>query len=843
MRELPTGYSGKLLCSIDCTDDFPAERYFENGATAVVESPVGRYREACDEPLTRFGYRFKIKNTGNPHMAVISYPDDKRRYMCVNDGTCYDLTTGVFTGGVYPVSNKMQRIENIFWPRWQDCSIVFMTWGYGEPAAVEGFSVYELDSLPAAKIQGSGQAGRRAIGVQYEDPCGKGASEGTKTFDEWLERHITYLHHTGQNILVYPINWYHGPQFPCKTQPADAFDVVVAEDRKQYSRSTTHPPDWPAVLLARFEKENLAFTGSMTLLRLGNLLKDMNIDLDAIKAGKETYNNLLWNDEVQSSCGDWTAIYNARNYKENVRWQEEKRDMSDFPFAYGEKRGKFHGGPMFNPLHPEVQRQILAYIEEIGARYGKYKAFKGISINVWHATLIWFGSLHAGYDDYTAALFEKETGISTGIKPDDPNRFSKRYEFLTFKCRPAWVDWRCAKIRDFVCAIRDALRRGNPELTLSLNFWNETSKPQIFGGPNAQSQYGARVNDYDFFKEGGADLMLLGKEDGIEISVETNHQRDRGWDTKGVNAPLEAGFMFRDHDFLDTARHDALRNANTPDAFVFNCWVEAWGEHKWFSCEPGDPNLPEVTKMYDGEAEYVHRMNSYYPADGFWWDSQLRITSAFPPAFHFKEHYVHALAEYDALSITRGGLYLDKAHSIETLEFAKAYRVLPDKKFETVGETTDPVAVRKLIYDNKLYFYIVNREPYEIAVKVKFNKEKVTLTDMSDSSVTEGLGTTEFKLLPYDLKVFTANDSTDITGFFVSVPDEITAELSVQAERTMKAFETVKDSGFSIPGMEKMEADILQSMEQKRYSRLRHELTSYISCKALKIQEESVTDL
>lgn len=837
MCELPKGYSGNLLCSIDCTDGFPADSYFENGATAVVESPVGRYRETCDEPLTRFGYRFQIEHTGRPHMAVINYPDDKRRYMCVNDGTCYDLTTGVFTGAAYPVSGKIQRIENIFWPRWKDCSIVFMTWGFGEPAAVQSVSIYELDDLPPAKVA-TGQGGRRTVGVQYEDPCGKGASEGAKTFDEWLERHITYLHHTGQNILVYPINWYHGPQFPSKTQPADAFDVVVAEDRKQYSRSTTHPPDWPAVLLERFEKENLEFVGSMTLLRLGNLLKNMNIDLDSIKAGKETYNNMLWNDNVQSSCGDWTAIYNARNYRENVRFQEEKKDMSGFPFAYGEKRGNFHGGPMFNPLHPEVQRQILEYIEEIGVRYGKYKAFKGISINVWHATLIWFGSIHAGYDDYTAALFEKETGISTGVKLDDPNRFSKRYEFLTFKNHPAWVEWRCKKIRDFICAIRDALRRGNPALTLTLNFWNETSKPQVFGGPNAQSQYGARVNDYDFFKEGGADLLLLGKEDGIEVSVETNHQRDRGWDTKGINAPLEAGFMFRDHDFLDTARHDALRNANSPDGFVFNCWVEAWGEHKWFSCEPDDPNLPEVSKMYDGEAEYVHRMNSYYPADGFWWDSQLRITSAFPPAAHFKEHFVHPLAEYDALSITRGGLYLDKAHSTETLEFAKAYRALPDKKFETVGETTDPVAVRKLKANNKLYFYIVNREPYEVTVQLIFNKDKLKLTDMSDLSVIEGAGTQVFSLLPYDLKVFTADISADITGFSVTVPDEITAELFGQAEKTLDAFKSIKALGKYIPGMDKMEVDIKDAMEQKRYSRLRHEVTSYIACKALKLREE-----
>ena len=768
-------------------------------------------------------------------MAVISYPDDKRRYMCVNDGTSYDLSTGVFTGLAYPMSHTMKRIENIFWPRWTDCSITFMTWGFGESAAVQGFSIYELSELPKAAIPAGLMKNKRSIGIQYEDPCGKGASEGAKTFDEWLTHHIEYAHHTGQNRLVYPINWYHGPQFPSETQPADAFDVVVAEDRKQYSRSTTHPPDWLSILLKRFDDENLEFVGSMTLLRLGNLMKNMNIDLESIKQGKDTYNNMLWNDNVQSSCGDWTHLYNARNYREYVRWQEDKADMSKFPWAYGEKSGNFHGGPMFNPLHPEVQRQILAYIEEIGRKYGEYASFKGISINMWHATLLWFGSLHSGYDDYTITLFEHETGILTSIKPDDPQRFSKRYEFLTFKCRPAWVEWRCKKVAEFICKIRDALRSGNPSLTLMLTFWNETSKAQIFGMPSAASQLHARLNDYDFFKEGGADLLLLGREDGIQIAVETNHQRDRGWDTKGINAPLESGFMFRDHDFLDESRLHALRSADSPCGFVFNCWVEAWGEHRWFNCEPDDHNVPEITKMVDGEAEYVHRMNSYYPEDGFWWDSQLRIISAFPPEHHFKEHFAQALADYDALSITRGGLYLDKAHSTDTVDFAKPYRSLPNKKFITVGDSIDPVAVRKLWSDGLLYLYIVNREPYEITVNLSFNADGVCLTDMSDMSVRACTAAAAFTLAAYELKVYTADPRAVIKGFTISICQEVVDTLIRQTDNQMQAFQATRKVGKSISGMDIMEQDLDLAREQKRYSYLRHALTGYICSKAREI--------
>lgn len=832
MYELPDAYRGKLLCTVDCCEQMGPDRYLEYGKTRIVRSAAGAYREASGEPLSRFGYRFPIANAGRPHMLVLEYPDDRRRYMCMGDGTTYDMTAGVFTGAPHALSHSMLRLENIFWPRWKDCSVMFMTWGRGEPAAVKGFAVYELEELPDAGLPSGGAGGFRSFGIQYEDPCGKGASEGAMTFDEWLGRHIEYMKHTGQNLLVYPINWYHGPQFPSETQPADAFDMVVAADRKQYSRSTTHPPDWLAVLLKRFSEEGLLFTGSMTLLRLGNLLKGMNTDPESIRRGGDTCNNMLWNDAVQSSCGDWTHLYNARNYREYVRWQEEGKSLDNFPWCYGERRGDFHGGPMFNPLHPEVQRQILEYVEEIGRKYGAYPAFRGISVNMWHATLLWFGSLHSGYDDFTAALFERETGISAGADAGDPHRFSKRYERLTFRHRPAWVEWRCRKITEFVARIRDALRKGNPALTLALTFWNETSKAVILGVPNAGTQLGARLGDTEFFREGGADLMELGRLEGVSIAVETNHQRDRGWDTKGVDAPLESGYMFRDHDFLDDGRQDALRAALSPCAFVFNCWVEAWGEHRWFECEPGDPNLPSVSNICGVPAEYVHRMNSYYPEDGFWWDSQLRIVSAFPASEHANELFALALAEYDALAITRGGLYLDKAHTRETLAFAKAYRALPDVKFETVGGSTDPAAVRKLRKDGLLYLYMVNREPYEVTVRVEFSSEGVTLTDKSCGAALECTRFTAFRLPPYGLRVFTAFGDADVTGFGAAVPQEVAEALGRLAEEQMRAFRAIRDAGRSIAGMDGMERDLARAMAQGRYSRARHDLTSYICAKA-----------
>ena len=44
-----------LLHTIDCTQDYPPDRYFAHGETAVRQSPAGRYREAEGKPRARLG--------------------------------------------------------------------------------------------------------------------------------------------------------------------------------------------------------------------------------------------------------------------------------------------------------------------------------------------------------------------------------------------------------------------------------------------------------------------------------------------------------------------------------------------------------------------------------------------------------------------------------------------------------------------------------------------------------------------------------------------------------------------------------------------------------------------
>lgn len=831
--------SKKLLHRIDCTTDYPSDRYFSTENVRVVDGPAGRYREAEGKPLSRFGYRFQIKRVGKPHLALIRFPDDKRRFMCAMDGTTYDLTTGIFTGGTQPLSGEMLEVEQVFWPRWKDCSLVFMTWGEGEPAAAASIEIWELQDLPPVDDSGASLlAGRRQIGIQYEDPCGIGAAEGAMNREEWLDRVIEYSRHTGQKLFAYPMAWYHGPLFPSQREPAGALEIVVTPDRNQYLRWTTQPEDWYSDMLQRFEEEGLEFQGALTLMRLGSLMEAMNIDLDSIKAGMDTFNNMLWNDHVQEGTRDWTTLYNVRNFNAISKLLETRPFVEPYSnvlpsMAYGEKSNPaYHTGPMFNPLHPKVEEAILGFVREIGERYGKYRAFKGISFNMFASSMPWFGSIHSGYDDTTIQLFKEETGIEVPVDAKDPERFSKRYQFLTYVCRPAWVSWRCWKIHGLFTRIRQALSSARSDLRVTVTLWDETVIPNTLGPVSASHQIGARLSNYELYREAGIDLALYDDEPGLEVDLSMGNPRDRGGHgpnpAAGVNTPLAAASMFRDFEFLDAETLAAAHNHSKPGLFIFNCWVEAWGKHIWFKPDPEDPNLPTVSLMDGKPAEGVLRINSEYPKDGFWWDSQLRITPPFPAGPHFLEPYAHAVAELDACRITRGGLFLDKAHTEAIRGFASAYRSLPDVKFDTVGSTTDPVVVRQLRHDGQLFFYIINRDFYPLPVDLKFTNDPVNIQDLATGETLSGASVWSVDLGPYELRSFSVSPEAAITEFTAIPPPEIVQALNVKAQEALSSISRVREMGKFIPGMDEIEERVRDALAEGRLALLRRLLSGYV---------------
>jgi len=632
----------------------------------------------------------------------------------------------VFTGSarakrgavVQPITGRMLELGQVFWPRWRDCSIVFGNVRKDEPAAASSVAIYELEDLPALAVPGDPQDGsRRTLGIQYEDPCGAANELGATDRREWIERLITYARYTGQSTLAYPIVWYHGPLYPSKREPVNYIGSVSSRhDRQMIIHWTTQPDDWVAELLERFGREQMQFRAVLPIMRLGSLMEKMNVDLESIKTGTDTINNMTFKDQVQMGTYDWTVKYNLRNFQTILDAGGNKFSGST-AWVYGEKSSGPDGfrGPIFNPLHPTVQEALLGLVREVVDRYGRYPAFQGIEVFFWPTTTLWFGSLRSGYDDHTVALFQKETGIVVPVDAKAPDRFSRRYAFLTGEVKPRWVAWRCEKIAHLFRRIRDVSVETRPDLQVTITL------------------PGGHVIGH---REAGVDVELMASEPGIQVN------RVHYPELPPTGEPRDMAGAFH-------------------GIWNFNRWIERWGKHRWVAC---DPKLREMATIMGKPAEGVMRNSLEYPKDGFWWDQQWRITPVYQSGVNFMQHYAHAVAEYDAQDITRGGLTLDTGHAELIRPFALAYRTLPAKKFETIGGSTDPVAVRTLVCEGKRYLYLVNRHHKPLSVNVQLNKATGKATDLATNQEVEAPAHWPIPLGPYQLRSFGLAPEVEIAG-------------------------------------------------------------------------------
>lgn len=846
---------GVLLRKFDCTREYGPGEYLEHQPTRVVDSPAGRYREAGGKMRCRFAYRFRVAKIGHPHVVVLWYPDDKRRHFGVSDGMTYDMNMGIHTGWAHPLSHTMHEARLFFYPRWNDCAIQITTWGTGEPAAASAIEVWELaDAAPLAIPSDPGDGSRRVLGSQWEDPCGYALAEGAMDHKQWTDHVLAYARHSGQNVIQPVMCWYYGPQFPSSTNYSDNTNLLATPDHKMWARSSQKPADWWPYLFQRAGDEGIGVVGALTLIRLSSLFDGMNIDLPSIQAGADTWNNMLSNNQVQSAIGDWTHDYNALMMGERfkrVRAEGPGTFWSSATPPWRETRNRLnHAGPMFNPLHPTTQAKVLAFVQELLCRYAQYPAFRGLSFNLFSGSVLWFGSLHAGYDDYTVGLFEKETGITVrplagpaAIDPKDPARFAKRYEFLTFTARPAWIAWRCRKTRAWIGRIRDLLVAARPDLRLTLTCWQETLITHILGPLSETLQVGARPSLRQLLLEGGIDLALLADEPGVELDLQIGDTRDRAtWGHAGVEAPLEWNCMFRDANFLEQDTLAAIAGAARPGAFVFNCYAEDWPDVVAAPADPLDPLYAQAADMDGKPVDDLVRMNCRYPEDGWWYESQLRIYTPFPSGPHFMEPLAHAVAELDAHRITQGGLFMDRCHTGELRAFALAYRALPRKKFLTVGAGTDPVAVRTLVDGGKRYLYLVNREYYPIDVAVQFGRQPHVVRDAAAGREESCGGRWTTTLGAYELRVLTMAHEAEIAGFTCTPPTEIIRALQAESDRALRAIAAVRQAGNVVSGMEEVAAAIPAALEAGRLAWLRRALTGYVVRKCLARSGECVKD-
>ncbi len=659
------GREGKLkrILHVDLTQPLGTERFCDDGTSRVVRSAAGAYREAGPKKFSRFVVRLPLRRTGL-HLVRVAYPDDKPRTCEIASWSPepddrFNIHSGYFTGDPYPLSGEMKTLEFIIWARSKDQALVFTSWLDGQPAAAASVDVFEIQGRPPAR-PASRAPNRRLIGHYWEDAqplsrCFGGGAPELADFDRVARNLCDYFDYTGQNLLMHPVVWYEGPIYN---------SLVEARGGKGGFHMPTN--GWVDIVLKRFEERGFKFYGLFNVHQLPSLVKAMNADAAAVRAGAPTFNTVSKDGEVRTKT-----------------WH--------------------HRLALFNALHPRVQARVLALVQELADRHGDSPAFAGVGFHLTYASLLQPGSLDVSYDDWTVAEFEKDAGVRIPVDARDPQRFRKRYDWIMAHARAEWIRWRCRRVANYYGKIAAILRRKRKDLQLVVTILEPPM--QIIDPQRLAWMHGKTLVEQA--REAGIDPELLAQHPGVVIQQTLSPSAMRKRLTFGLQrgrwgAPPptpESIAAIRAMD-LCAEQQRAFRTTAGFGAFLYNRYFEsAVGRRRPLK-------------------------SAWFKSIGW------RASAVVPGGKHFMDYYAHAVAMFDPTLLATGGFTNGTAgHEAQVERFARVFRRLPAGGWKEIAGLPAGVVGRTLRVAGKRYAYVVNTSPRRRRVALPFSGKLRPLGD------------------------------------------------------------------------------------------------------------------
>ena len=538
----------ELVEEIDCTKDLPPEQLVESAPTTVVRTAWGSYREATAARNSRFALRISLPEADCPYVVEWEYPDDKPRTMEMISQTVpaaaseYELQTGVFTGAEYPLSNRMKTHRCLYWPRKPEVALIFMTAEKDRPAAAARVRVFrvrgEVEQAAKPDRPAPTSGWHRHVGIYYEDPAlcyDFGNQDSMPGFETLIDRLISYMHYSGQDLFMYPGVWYHGPFYPSPSQG------TVMQRR--------HPRNFIEYLLLRFETEGIGFLPTINLHSLPSLA------------------HYKWRNEM-------IVTGEAAAGPLSVGWDGS-------PNLNG-----WHGTrPNYNIMHPEVQNAVLTMVDEMLDLYGDAPAFEGICFHLTKHCMLWFGEMEAGYNDYCVEAFQQDAGVRIPVANDDPGRATKRYRWIMANAREKWIDWRCHAIRQFYGEVAHRLAKKRPDLRLVLAMYRPVFRDVVpQPGSVPPGDFVRQIN-----REGGLDPTLYADLPNVVLD-RTIYPADYRWyraHRSPNNDPTAIRDLLTKRQTYDSWTADGKAWVNMHDRYWEDSigrrgWESFWGrEHGW----------------------------------------------------------------------------------------------------------------------------------------------------------------------------------------------------------------------------------------------------------------------
>ena len=783
----------ELLKEWDCAREYGPEEFCDDGLSTVTDSPLGRYRiTAKDRHWSRFAYRFPVTAIGQPHLAEVVWPDDRTVEMEVMIDSGYGglhqvVENGLLAGRHYPNSNELKTFRLLFWPPHEECTIMFMNWPVGglsyksdpvRPAAVKSVRIYRVrDGLPPTEMANLPAADRRRrVGTQDEDcsTCreysGYALGAGVDRWIGMLLRRFDHLRFIGQNLLTHTVMHYDGALFP--HGPVD----------RCVGKVQGYPDYFVELAMYLAEKRGIRFNAGVCYLNNRALAAEaVKTTREEMLAGKETICAIQW-------------------------------DGTGGPSGALGMGGK---ASFYNILHPFVQEHVLAFFEDFIDRYGHYPALNGIDLWMCNTHLLWFGDLKNGYSDFTVGLFEKETGTDVPGHVPDPERFVKRYLFLTKQdaaVRESWIAWRCRRTHDFWVRVHETIQRRRPGTKLVFQCWGVLGGFRYPYSCAAVWEPGNPDCVREFYRACGFDLDLFKEIPNLYLGNVLH---------PNINPP-DASLIFRDFEFAP-ARVQPFRNGGRSAIWLEQHRRELDNLH---SATPmPDFWLPEGT----GGQPARKAGSQVRPNDELSSGALEKSGSLMANGDHYLEHYANCLADWDVREITDGGITTTTlGHEPELRDFIRAYLTLPTEDFLVFNGVDDPVCVRT--WQDR--FYIVNREFYSMPVQLRFSRRGFQLHDLAaDARIPVNDGAT-VTVGPYRILSFRLPPGVTLTAANPVVPAEKITWLQQRSTEVKRALAMAENGKQPVVprvklGLPWFEQALDVALGRRHWFRLRKLLDSY----------------
>ncbi|MFA6568688.1 MAG: malectin domain-containing carbohydrate-binding protein, partial [Victivallales bacterium] len=463
----------KLVRKIDCTADIEIGDEFL-GHTGMYNKPAlkpgtvvsrdgMRYRETGDLTYDYYAYRLHLKELGKPYLVEVVVPDNGNRQiysgveeqypvLFENNGISKNslaarmpATGACKTGGMYPVSNSPKKLRYVYWPNSLTAAVIVMKGADPDPAAAIEINIYKIENdLPALKVPPS----NRRFG-SYEERSLMPESMAAENILEKSDRL-----RAGDHFRKWR-NWYKMAERKIKWLRFQGRNLAV-EGAYMYTKG-----DFPSV------KHSSYFTSNT---------EDNLLDLSLRMYQRNNIKCLLGLSYMGSP---WIAASGIDDLSDR-KMVAEKKESLHLVDRYGDQMGVGNG---MNFLHPAMRGIFMDLVGELYAGYKGIDCVEGlflVTTDWWAPGFINIGRQdlecsEVGYGDLTVRLFEKESGISLGISPDDPERFGKRYAVLTGKYQEAWFKWREQKLSDMFREISGVIGKGD-------NKWKLYVHPEAVAG-------------------------------------------------------------------------------------------------------------------------------------------------------------------------------------------------------------------------------------------------------------------------------------------------------------------------------------------------------------------------